>query len=188
MKKTLIILSVLALLAGGCGQTTKKPSHKICEINHTDNFYYLDVIGDNSLDTIIVSNNKTNPSIRDIYWVENGKRDRIISIKPWRDSTFVLTQPPIEAIYLEANEAQTGEKGLRIILRNTDIAPDCIFIDIYYDDTWMIKRYYLLNTEPYFGIDLFIKYIDIDKPVFIECGEDLICNPKLDINYKYFIN
>jgi hypothetical protein len=151
--------------------------------------YYLDVVGDNALDTLIVSHDEANPEIRHIYLVINGLMDKIISIKPWGEAWGVLSQPPREVIYLQANEIGTGEKGLRIIIRTTTMVPDHLFIDLFYDDNgWIVKRYYLLNTETWgVSIKLFIESVAIDDCLIADLfGEDLICDPRNDISARHF--
>lgn len=150
--------------------------------------YYLDVVEDNALDTLIVSNNEANPEIRDIYIVKDGVMDRIISIKPWVNVRGVLSQPPREVIFLQANEGMGG-KGLRIVIRNTDTIPDHLIIDLFYgDDGWIVERYYLLNTVIWGPIKLFIESVDIDRPIVDEFGEGLLCDPRFDIEIVHFAN
>jgi hypothetical protein len=154
---------------------------------YTKSRYYIDVTGNSSLDTLMICNNEINPAIRDIYLHKGEANEKIVSIRPWRDSTFVLTEPPIEIVYLEANNIQTGDRGFRVIIRNTDVAPDCMFIDIYNDDTqWVVGRYYLLNTLSDFGRDLFIKSVEIERPLKEVFGEELMCDPVDDIDAVYF--
>jgi len=182
--KSSVLLIGLLLLLISCHNSTSNS-----KIIYSDVFYYLDVVGDNSLDTIIVSNNETNKSIRDIFLIKGGKKNRIISIGPWRDSVSVVTQPPIETIYLEVNNVQSFDKGLRIVIRNTDVIPDYLFIDLYYEDTWIVEKYVLVNTNTMYGKrEMSIEYVNIDKPVSIEFGEDLMCNTNLDIDYRYFVD
>ena len=137
MRKVILIVGVLVFLASSCNRVER---NKTDEISHSDRLYFLDVIGDSALDTIVVRNNETIPCVRDIYLMRNETRSRIISIKPWRGSEFVLTQPAVEMIYLQANAIQSQMKGLRVVIRNTDFVPDCIFIDLHYNNGWVIGQ------------------------------------------------
>ncbi|NBL65398.1 hypothetical protein GV828_09330 [Flavobacterium sp. NST-5] len=86
----------------------------------------MDVIGDSKIDTLIMKNkNNTEISI-----FKNGKIHPIIKLYPLIKEEFLTTMPPIEMVYLEANYIQTNNKSLRIKVRNTDLQPDCFFIDI----------------------------------------------------------
>lgn len=100
-----------------------------CNENNVNNTFYFDLTGNNSLEKITIENNKLK-YVKDIYITEEGSKKRILSIFPLVDSTFVLSNPKIENIYLEANSIQNNDKGLRIIIRNTDLIPDYYFIDI----------------------------------------------------------
>jgi hypothetical protein len=167
-------------------ETMNHPGHKEHKVTYTNTTYFFDVVGDRSLDTLMVCNNESNPSVREIYLNRKGTPEKIISILPWRDSTFVLTDPQVEVIYLEANGIQTGDKGFRIVIRNTDCFPDCLFIDLYHDDNeWILQRYYLLNTEisPYYNMKPFIKCIEVDQPLADRIGYDLECDPNWDLSF-----
>jgi hypothetical protein len=185
MKQALIMLTLIAALTGVLLFCNRNGNTGEPEAICSDKLYYLDAVDDSLLDTFVVGYNETNPSIRDISIIKEGKKNRIISIEPYGDSAFVLTQPQVETVHLAANNIQTDRKGLRIVIRNTDFIPDYLLIDLYYKDTWIIEKYILLNTNT--DKQLFIKHADINKPVSAEYGEELICNPHLDI-YEYFEN
>ena len=183
MKKVSVFLvaavMIVAIGCGGSGESRNKQEDLTKEAEYSATFYYFDVVGDSKLDTIIVSHNETRPYIRDIFLIKNGKKERIISIEPRLGSEFVLLQPSVDMIYLQANSIQTDKKGLRIISRNTDVIPDCIFIDLFYDGIgWIVKRVHLLNTENISSsIGFFIKSVDKGISVVDMFGEDLLCNP-----------
>lgn len=144
--------------------------------------YYFDFLGDDKLDTLIIKDNGK-PYIQDIFLLKNNQQKKIISILPLKDSTYVMTQPKIENIYIEANDVQSQEKGIRIIVRNTDIIPDCFFIDLYYKNQWYVEYYGIINTNS--SDSLYIKKEKINRSVFNEFGHERICNSK-EIIRKYF--
>ena len=102
-------------------------SKKEKSIKGYENLLILDVLGDSKMDTLIVNTNK---SIKEILLIKKGKTQEIIKLYPLVNEKFVITKPPIENIYLEANYIQTDKKSLRIKVRNTDLQPDYYFIDL----------------------------------------------------------
>jgi hypothetical protein len=195
MKNVLIsgssICAVVLFVFSACS-STNRGSDKQAGGGYPVMVYYLDVVGDDALETLIVSQNEANPEIRDIFIVKDGVMDRIISVKPWGPVWSVLSQNPKEVIYLQVNEPGTGEKGLRIIIRTIAQSPDHLFIDLFYDDYdyngWIVKRYYLLNTDARGPIKLFIESVCIGLPVEDVFGEKLLCDPRFDIDIVHFAN
>ena len=102
-------------------------SKKEKSIESYGNLVIMDVIGNSKMDTLQV---KTNKSTFEILLIIKGKTLEIIKLYPLISEKFVLTKPPIENVYLEANYIQTDKKNLRIKVRNTDLQPDSYFIDI----------------------------------------------------------
>ncbi|WP_073360481.1 hypothetical protein [Flavobacterium fontis] len=137
---------------------------------------YLDIIGDQKWDTITLESNINKQCMQDIFFLKNGKKERILSILPRVDCAYVLTKPKIEMIYFEANEIQSKDKGLRVMIRNTDLVPDYFFIDLFYEKEWIIKKYGVMNTNPMDS--LFVKSKNINKSLTSELGNERICNPK----------
>ncbi len=154
---------------------------KSIDIENTDkNLYYFDVVGNSSIDTIIVENSNINKLNKSISVFFNGKKSLLCEIAPRIDSSFTKVSPKIENIYLEANNVQTNAKGLRVLSRNTDIQPEYFFIDLYFNNEWMVKQIGFLDIssqKPF----ICKKSIQIKIKKF----NGLIINPK-DLNQKYF--
>ena len=189
MRDKCLLIGVLLLFTfcHNNNSTANGVTNKGSVVGYSNTTYVYDIVGDRASDTLVLCNNETNPTLRDIYLCNGGVKERIISIRPWRDSTFVLTNPPIESVYLEATESENGITGFRIIIRNVAVAPDCMFIDLYHDDTrWVVGKYYLLNTLPNFGVDLFIKCVTVERPLIDVFGEALVCDPVGDIELEYW--
>ena len=192
VKKIILVLIIFLLFLSNCGNPRVNPekiigNYKPANMDFPDTVYYLDVIGENTLDKLIIRHNETNPHIRDIYLAKDRIEEKIISLNSWYDKIHVLTKPSVEMIYLQANYIQTNEKGIRIVIRNTDVSPDTIFIDLFFNDTvWIVKKYFLLNTDEMSRIKLFIESVDIDRPILDIFGEALVCDPKNDIILEYF--
>lgn len=169
LNKTLII--ILILISFSCQKNS--------------NEYYIDVIGSTKLDTVFIEDNIEFNYVKDLYILENKKTKRILGILPLADSSYIMTKPRIENIYIEANNIQSNEKGIRLLIRNTDLLPDYFFIDLYHKKEWFIEYYGLINTN---SMDsLYVKKVKINKTVQSEIGKEAICNPK-EIIQKYFHN
>lgn len=151
------------------------------EKNKNDCFY-LDVIGDSRVDTLFLKSSYLDKSNVDIVLLQNGIENKVLTIKPRLHSLgeYVTTIPQIEVIRLESNYTQSDDKELRIIIRNTDIMPDYIFIDLSYDNQWVVKRYYVCNSN----IDkpVFISVIKINRPLDDELGKDKILEQEQILN------
>ena len=135
-------------------------------------YFYLDVVGDSHIDTLFIKKRASNDSYIDIFLFQCNKEENILTVKPRLASQeeYVTTNPQIETIRLESNYTQSDDKELRIIIRNTDMMPDYIFVDLKYDSQWIVKRYYVCNSN----IDetVFISVIHIDKPLSEELGKN----------------
>jgi hypothetical protein len=154
-----------------------------CKKSSKNSTFLLDVYGDAKLDTLSIEDNINKHYLQDINIYVDGKKERIISLMHLKDSSFVLTKPKIEMIYLEANNIQSDKKGLRVLIRNTDLIPDCFFIDILYKKEWIIKEYGIINTNSNDSLYIFNK--EINKSLTEEFGSNHICNPK-EIVQIYF--
>ena len=158
-----------------------------CKKNDTENYqkkeldrYFFDVVGNHNIDTLIVENSKTIKFNKSISILLNGEKSLICELKPRLDSTFILTSPRIENIYLEANAVQTSNKGFRILSRNTDIKPEYFFMDLYFRKEWLIDE---------------IGFLDVSSKKPVVCKKNIQksvksfskyqINPK-DINQIYF--
>lgn len=170
----------LIVLAAACHSFTV-PKEKVV----SSEYFYLDVINNSDLDTLCVEIVKEEIStFWHIYLYDNGNRELLLKIATFGKGEYALTDPPVERVYLDTNFTQSDMKELRIVIRNTDFAPDCTYIDIHYDDQWYVKRFYVLNTQS--DSDIYIKHIEIDRSVIDEFGETLYCYPFNDIWSKYF--
>ncbi|MBS7787668.1 hypothetical protein KIH23_10195 [Flavobacterium sp. CYK-55] len=109
--------------------------------------YYFDVLGDSITETLLVENDSKIKSLKNICIIYNSKKSKICTIDCFRDSSFVITSPKIENIYLEANNIQSNEKGFRIIQRNTDFSPDILYLDLVYKKEWFVKSFGIINTS-----------------------------------------
>ena len=109
-----------------------------------------------------------------------GKKSLICEITPRLDSTYIMTSPRIENIYLEANAIQTKNKGFRLLSRNTDIRPEYFFIDFYYDKEWFVKEVGYLDVS---SKNAFVCKKVVEKKV--ESFSKLRINPE-NINQIYF--
>jgi hypothetical protein len=175
------------MYCGNGHNPTSDVSYKDREVGDSYTTYIYDVTSDSALDTLVISRNETVRSMHDIYLLRSGVKERIISISPWRDSTFVLAKSPIEDMHLEHTESKNGIMGLRVVIRNRAVAPDCMFIDIYHDDTqWIVESVYLLNTARFSDLDLFVKCVEVEKPLVEMFGQNLICDPVRDIELEYW--
>jgi hypothetical protein len=92
-----------------------------------DEFVILDIVGNSEMDTLKVKSNKGNTEISLII---KGKEQKIINLYPLFHEKFKTTIPPIEMVYIEANNIQTNKKSFRVKIRNTDFKPDSYYIDI----------------------------------------------------------
>lgn len=94
---------------------------------------YLDVVGDSAMDTLILG--PFDGKATSLNLLEKGVPRNILMIEPrfLGMPEYVSTSPPIERIYLEANNVQSDEKSLRLIIRNTDMVPEYCFFDIYFE-------------------------------------------------------
>lgn len=152
------------------------------ENNQKDEFnlYFFDVIGNSNIDTLIVENSLKNKFSKSISIVLNNKKTLICEIKPRIDSSFILTSPKIENIYLESNNVQTNNKGFRLLTKNTDIEPEYFFMDLSFDKKWLVKEIGFLD-------------ISADKPFICKKNiqkninefDDFQIDPKV-INQIYF--
>lgn len=134
-------------------------------------YFYLDVAGDSRTDTLFIKK-ASNDSYREIFLFQSGKEENILTVKPRLASQkkYVTTNPRIEIIRLESNYTQSDDKELRIIIRNTDMMPDYIFVDLKYDRQWIVKRYYMCNSNSDQAVS--ISVIQIDRPLCEEFGEN----------------
>ncbi len=167
-----LILTVLIVL--GC-----KRNDIIIYPKNESRLFFFDVIGNSDLDTLIIENPKTNKYNKSILILSKGKKSPICEIMPRLDSTFILTSPSIENIYLEANEVQTKNKGFRLLSKNTDVQPEYFFIDFYYNKEWVIKDIGFLNIS---GKTQFICKKNIEKRI---TSFGRLINPKI-INQIHF--
>lgn len=154
-----------------------------CKDHPTPYPIFLDVFGDKKLDVLTVEDNTEKHSMKDIKILVNGRSEKICSILPIIDSTYVQGEPKVEMIYLEANSVQTNEKGLRVIVRNTDLIPDYFFIDLFYEKEWRVERYGIINTNIQDSLYIISKMVN--KSVDHEFGTERICDPKM-IRQQYF--
>jgi hypothetical protein len=145
------------------------------------NAYYFDFTGDLNLDTLVIKDS-TKSYIKNLYILKNRELKKIVSFLPMGDSSHVSTKPQIENIYIEANQIQSKEKGIRVIIRNTDLIPDIFFIDIYHKDKWYVEYYGIMNTNS--SDSLYIKKVKINRSFIKEFDKGMICNPK-EIIQKY---
>lgn len=143
----------------------------------------IDLLGDKKPEKVLVESNLNKNYIKDINIINDNKKEKIISILPMKDSTFIDSDPKIENIYLQANNIQTKEKGLRILIRNTDLIPDCLSIDLIYKKQWIIERFILSNTNPQDSLSIIEK--NINKSLENEFGSERVFDPKA-ILQKYF--
>lgn len=92
--------------------------------------YFLDVIGDSAIDTLVLESVDDKADLR---IVQDGVPTSILMIDPLfiGGGEYRTTLPPVEKIYLEANDVQSHDKSLRLIIRNTDVAPEYRFFDLY---------------------------------------------------------
>ena len=126
--------------------------------------YLIDVSGDSAPDSILVERDTNEPYISHISLQCRGIKERIISIVPSAKGEFVMTDPPIESLRLEANAVQSAERGIRIISRNTDYVPDYVFIDLRYkNDRWHLQGCYIVNSVVEEGLQM--KYVAMDEPL-----------------------
>lgn len=108
--------------------------------------FYLDVYGDQKLEEIRIKHFLDYDELS-VYENEN-KILLNFNIYPLivSDLGFRNKTPKIENIYIEGNSIQTPKKGFRIRMRNTDLRPDCFFIDLYFDKYWIVETYGVENT------------------------------------------
>jgi len=91
--------------------------------------HYLDVIGDSAMDTLVL---KREVGQTVIGMFDKGVVHDLLSVSPLFATMpeYLATTPPIERIYLEANGVRSSDKGLRLIIRNTDMDLEYSFFDI----------------------------------------------------------
>ena len=88
----------------------------------------FDIIGNSGLDTLQIAEDIEKTYI---FILKNNEKKLLLKLYPLINNEFKTTNPTIENVYLEANNIQTNEKSLRVIVRNTDIQPDYYFIDVF---------------------------------------------------------
>ena len=164
----------------------KKTLIKACKSdNHINNVqksnicknYFYDIIGNTEIDTIKMCH------IDDAIEIRLPK-NAVIKVLPRINSDYLKLSPPIENIYIEPNNIQNNDKGIRIKIRNTDLIPDIIFMDLTYsNNTWNVEQFGIINTNsnrnPYIMIE------KINRPINIELNSGKIFNPKYTF-MKYF--
>lgn len=83
-------------------------------------------------------------------------------------------EPKIESVELQANGIQSEDKGLRILIRNTDFEPDYYFLDLQYQidkNQWDILFLGVMNTGPTTD-SVYIKRVTVNQTVKEFCGKD----------------
>lgn len=178
--KLLLASFQIVFFVGCCSCSINNASNSFDDYTKSDSFY-IDALGDSKVDTLIVRQNKHENKISEINTLMNGVEQRIISILPrLYNGEEVLAYPQIETISLSTNFTQSEDKELRITIRNTDLIPDYLFIDLKFDKIWIVKRYYLCNTNK--DTEIFIRCINIEKPLHQEWGKELIVDQNYIIN------
>lgn len=167
-KRALLLVFILSLCASCLASGgVEKPDSKNENI-----YFYLDVLGDSQVDTLFLRNNYADDTYVDIVLLQCGKEEKILTVKPRLYSLreCVTTIPQIEIIRLESNYTQSDDKELRIIIRNTEIVPDYIFVDLKYESQWVVKRYYVCNSNTDESVS--ISVIAINRSVSSEFGKE----------------
>ncbi|RYZ78687.1 MAG: hypothetical protein EOP04_29230 [Proteobacteria bacterium] len=122
----------------------------------------LDVTGDRALESIDKIEKKGNTLIT--IKGKNIKPETIV-LTPIIRPEFKTTIPAIENIWVEANEIQTRHKGLRVLMRNTDVTPDYYFIDLTHRELWYIDRVGVINSVD----SVYIKVAKVNLPAKSLC-------------------
>lgn len=130
-----------------------KPSIKKNDAIISNNIY-LDVISDNKLDTLIVEPFPSSPNLKILKIKRKDVYEEICIIKLRNDS--------IANLYIEANNVNQINKGIRLMVRNTDFIPDYKYIDIEFHDKWKIKTIGHINTNPDSKLESCLYKLDID--------------------------
>lgn len=141
------------------------------------NIIMLDVWKSPTLDTLTFQLNPEDGTTT-ISIIENNKPIEIISVLPLFNKDFKLVEPKIESVELQANGIQSEDKGLRVLIRNTDLEPDCYFLDLQYQlykNQWIILFLGVMNTAPSTD-SIYIKRVAINQTVKEFCGNNTSCN------------
>lgn len=139
--------------------------------------FLLDVWKSPTLDTLTLQLNLEDGTTA-ISIIENNKPIEIISVMPLFNKDFKLIEPKIESVELQANGIQSEDKGLRVLIRNTDFEPDYYFLDLQYlldKNQWVIIYFGVINSasttdNPY------IKRVTVNQTVKEFCGNNASCN------------
>lgn len=160
----------------GCTLLTCKEDYKKKETTNCKVFS-LDILEDINPDIIEVCTTNNSTQIK----LPNNS---IFKIAPRMDMDYLTLKPSVENIYIEPNNIQLKEKGIRIKVRNTDMIPDYIFLDATYkQNKWFVERYGVINSNV--SEDIYIKLIEINKPFIEEFGNEFVWNPS-HVFLQYF--
>ncbi len=165
-----IIIFALLFLLVACNNKIKNDIKE-------SNIIMLDVWKSPTLDTLTFQLNPEDGTTT-ISIIENNKPIEIISVLPLFNKDFKLVEPKIESVELQANGIQTEEKGLRVLIRNTDFEPDYYFLDLHYKldkNQWSIQFWGVINTAPSTD-SIYIKRVAINQTVKEFCGNEKKCN------------
>lgn len=134
-----IVLVMLSMLFTSCSFTTKHNAESQKLINTTGSLTYLDIIGDNALDTILIENFSNQPDLKFVKVKRNNIYENICIVKLRNDNN--------DNIYLEANKFANDHKGLRLKVRNTSFIPDYDYLDLEYSKKWKVTFAGRINTN-----------------------------------------
>ena len=173
MKNVISSIVILIVLFYSC----KRDDSSNFQKSNTHKNYFYDIIGNTEIDTINMC------YINDTMEIRLPK-NTIIRVLPRINSDYLKLQPPIENIYIEPNNIQSNDKGIRVKIRNTDLIPDYIFMDLTYsNNTWNVEQFGIINTNSY--RDPYIMIEKINRPIDIELNSGKIFNPNYTI-MQYF--
>lgn len=165
-----IIVFALLFLLAACNNRIKNDIKEVP-------VFLLDIWKSATLDTLTLQLNPEDGTTT-ISIIENNKPIEIFSVMPLFNKDFKLVEPKIENLELQANGVQTEDKGLRVLIRNTDFEPDYYFLDIQYQSNkhqWIVLFLGIINSTPSTD-SVYIKRIAINQAVNEFCSSNLNCN------------
>lgn len=111
-KIDLSIILLLMFLLGSC------VSHKAKDkdfLHFSDMSLIADIYGDDHNDTVVVRKHDVYSNRKVLYLLLNNRYKKICEV--------ISREDDVERLYIESNHINAGDKGIRLIVRNTEMRP-----------------------------------------------------------------
>lgn len=98
-----------------------------------------DIYGDDQNDTVVVRKHDVYSNRKVLYLLLNNRYKKICEV--------ISREDDVERLYIESNHINAGDKGIRLIVRNTEMRPDYDYLDItFISNYWHITNFGRINT------------------------------------------